>query len=286
MTIKSEAAAPPEALGEQLAEYKALQREVARLLTEKDHIVKSIGPQMEAELELKLGVLHFEAQSLEGEVGRLRRKIDMLLQHYQNGGETPDDELLEAFEVQLEREFAHQREITQHRFEKIVSARLVVDSVLSEEARKRMMKIYRKLAKRLHPVINPDLTPEYKNVWEYVSSAYRNGELEELEALTVLLKELPLDVTGLPDLQQPLAAEQIKDRIENLRDARRRVREQIRSVKQKYPYRLNFKPDEMLGVEDQCREVQEKIGQLTKEKEETERLLQAVLSGAGRNHMH
>ncbi|HWR39205.1 MAG TPA: hypothetical protein VN611_06870 [Patescibacteria group bacterium] len=275
-----------EPLEEQLAEYKALQRELARLLTEKDHMVKNIGPQMEAELELKLGVLQFEAESLDCDIRLLKRKLDMILAHYKSAGECPGEESLDEFDTQLEMEFATQRGFTQSRFEKIVSARLLVDSVLSEEERQRMIKVYRRLAKRLHPTINPDLTPEYKSVWEYISNAYRNGELEELETLATLLKSLPGEVTGVPDLAQPEATALLQSRIVKMRSTRRQVREQIRNMKRAHPYRLNYQPKDSGWVEEQCRELQERIRQLGKDKEISEHLMTAVLSGAGRNNLH
>ena len=275
-----------ESLEEQLAEYKTLQRELARLVTEKDHIVKNVGPQMEAELELKLGVLQFEVASLNSDIQRLKRKMELVLKHYQEGGGRPDEERLEAFEAQLEREFAGQKEATQGQFEKIVSARVLLDTRMPEEEWQRLRKVYRRLASRLHPAINPDLTPEYKTVWEYVSSAYRNGELEELETLATLLRSLPGEVTGAPDLENPGAGSMIRRRIEELKNTRRRMREQIRHMKRRHPYRLNYQPECSDSVEAQCRELEEQIRQLKNEKAAAELLLEAVLAGGGGTLLH
>ena len=270
----------------QLAEYKTLQRELARLLTEKDHLVKSVGPQMEAELELKLGVLHFEVQSLESEIRRLKRKIELILHFYPLDGDSLAEETLQGIDAQLDAEFAAQRENTQNSFEKIVCARILLNSVLPQSDLKRMLKVYRSLAKKLHPEINPDLTAEYKCVWEYVSAAHRNGELEELETLASMVKSLSAEIIGVPDLNQPSAVEFIRSRIERLRIVKQRVREQLRGIKKMHPYRLSYYPQDAGRIDDQCRQTQERIRQLSKEKEAAEELLQTVLAGAGEEYFH
>jgi uncharacterized circularly permuted ATP-grasp superfamily protein len=52
-----------------------------------------------------------------------------------------------------------------------------------------LRKIYRNIAKSLHPDINPDLSEEQQNLWHLFHSAYKNGDLEQLKALEIVYSE-------------------------------------------------------------------------------------------------
>ena len=59
---------------------------------------------------------------------------------------------------------------------------------LSKDENQRIKRIYRKLARLLHPDLNPDIENEtwLSDLWERISTAYKFGDLEELENLELL----------------------------------------------------------------------------------------------------
>ncbi len=83
-------------------------------------------------------------------------------------------------------------------------------------------RIYRELAKKLHPDINPGTKEQekLKDLWNRISIAYYHNDLEELRELKVLttaaLKELGDDglEVEIPDLDQKIA--RLEDEISNI----------------------------------------------------------------------
>ncbi len=75
----------------------------------------------------------------------------------------------------------------------------------------RLKERYRILVRRLHPDLNPEVTPEQKRLWNQVQSAYREKDLEQLDLLLALSGALKGEVSSETSLYQlRRAAEEIR----------------------------------------------------------------------------
>lgn len=62
---------------------------------------------------------------------------------------------------------------------------------LSSAESSELLSLYRMLAKRLHPDLNPIQDPATKNLWLRVGEAYRHGDSNGLRAAALMLEDVP-----------------------------------------------------------------------------------------------
>ena len=78
--------------------------------------------------------------------------------------------------------------------DKIDKANFLLSNLLSPERSAELRKLYRKLAKELHPDVNQNLTEQQKNLWHAVRRAYESGDLESMRALSVMANDSLTDL--------------------------------------------------------------------------------------------
>mgnify|MGYP002853854066 FL=1 len=103
---------------------------------------------------------------------------------------------------------------------------------ISSSAATKIKKIYHRLAKMLHPDINPktDEIPELKKLWHMIVVSYNANDLEELETAEVLVKKALEDVGW----------ENIVVEIDNLPEKIQKVRDEIIEIKGKGKMKTYF----------------------------------------------
>lgn len=138
---------------------------------------------------------------------RLKKTI-ALCQAYINRGEAVD---IDAMNAQIEREMAlYYAELE----EMLSKTRAAKDAALLPQVTVMEVKrIYRKLAKLLHPDINPltNSTPEAKDLWNRIVIAYHGNNLDEMKELEVLAAAVISKMGGdeievdIPDIEEKIA---------------------------------------------------------------------------------
>ena len=90
---------------------------------------------------------------------------------------------------------------------------------------KRSKQLYRRLAKQIHPDVNPltDKTPELMDLWNRIMTAYQANDIKELSELEVLVQRLLQDLhcdarsIDIPNIDEKILQlqEEIQEYIEN-----------------------------------------------------------------------
>ena len=104
--------------------------------------------------------------------------------------------------------------------------------VSSEYEAKRSKELYRRLAKLIHPDLNPetDRSPELQELWQRIRIAYSKNSVKELAELEVLVRKV-LKELGIGNAKAEIP--DISDKIEELR-------EEIEDIKRSEPYSLKY----------------------------------------------
>ena len=132
----------------------------------------------------------------------------------------------------------------------------------------RIKKIYREIAKTLHPDINPATAkdPALQDLWNRVVIAYKCNHLDEIEELQVLvnkaLDERGIDVSKIviPDIQEKILA----------------LEEKINKIITTDPYNYKFLLEDNEETEQRIKDLEDEIKQYNDYKEQLEVMLRAI----------
>ena len=132
----------------------------------------------------------------------------------------------------------------------------------------RIKKIYREIAKTLHPDINPATAkdPALQDLWNRVVIAYKCNHLDEIEELQILvnkaLDERDIDVSKIviPDIQEKILA----------------LEEKINKIITTDPYNYKFLLEDNEETEQRIRDLEDEIKQYNDYKEQLEVTLRAI----------
>lgn len=226
-------------------------RSIVDMLAEMEHIVLLLNPRIEAEWQVVVGV--WENNLLEAQIAmrRAKRKCN-LVQARVNAGEAVDDARIE---LQLDWEFSEwteQLESATETYDEAVESRMSTVYMGDDDARD-LKKVFRTLAKRLHPDLNPSLDERHKRLFTLAETAYRRGDVTVLRSLEVSTRDLEDGVrmpSTLIESQAELAVAQTQ-----AQEVHRRLQE----LKQERPYSLRALLDDEAWVEDHVEQLKREI---------------------------
>ncbi|MHB1463283.1 MAG: DnaJ domain-containing protein [Armatimonadota bacterium] len=175
-------------------ECELLKEELAALFTEREHILQAVIPGLEAEYVLKIGSLQHELLQVQIDIQRTKREIEIRQAALNRGVAINERQVT----IQLEQEFAQWTVELDAQVKKIRDAQQQLSHLMSSDDYTELRKLYRTLAKKLHPDVNPDQSEQARNLWLQVQSAYEQADLKQLQALHLLADEIP-DSYDLPN---------------------------------------------------------------------------------------
>lgn len=167
------------------ARHEALRAELAAILAERLDLVGVILPNLEATYSVRLGDLELTLLHLDLEARGLRRAIE-LIQAELNRGELPD---LDVIQERIQLELADWTRKVTEKAAQIHDAAELLSTSLPQERWAEMQGLFRGLARRLHPDVNPGLTPEELDLWHRAREAYEKRDLNGLKNLALILGE-------------------------------------------------------------------------------------------------
>ena len=199
-------------------EYKRLKNKLSNLILECETLKFQICPELERRYLINFGILEFELYKKDVELAKLKRKLQLIQIQINHELEIDIDEINER----LDEEFDEYEENIKKQMEKLQN---VLDGFpekyLSKEDEKRLKLISKQCVLKLHPDLNPNQTEYEKNLFLEINNAFKNGDLERLEALYYLIPNGEFDYVSDMD--------RLKELIEN-------IESEISEIKAKYPY--------------------------------------------------
>ncbi len=147
-------------------------------------------------------------------------------------------------------------------------------TTISKKELSLVKQLYHKLAKLLHPDINPktDVIPELKRLWHMIVVSYNANSLKDLQEAEVLVKYV-------------LSANDIKNfeiEISNLTEKIESIREEIYQIKLTNPYQYKY----FLSDEDAVQQKTNSLKSELKEYKDYSEKLDAIIDGLFTNGMN
>ena len=226
--------------------------DLTKLLLERDVQQFDICKIIETEYMLKLGSIEYKAYEAQCAALRLKRKID-LIQAKKNRQEKI---IISAIEETLDEEFAEYQKQLDEQIDKVNAAiKRSKAEVLSDEENKELKKLYRKIAKALHPDINPDVSEAQVQLFDNAVSAYKSGDLGTLRIISEMVGNNPL-----PEQHKDAMTQLVEER-ERLEGLLESIRESIENIKSEYPYTMKDILEDTKKTEQKKQELENVIEQ-------------------------
>ena len=230
------------------AENELLRDELARLLAEAHDLWHTVRPNLMALYHTKIGACELDLLQTMYQFAYLKRTLE-LAQAALNRSELPDRQ---AIEQQLQRELVGWRQRIAEAAERIKSGEARLSSLLSPAKDRKLKKLYRALVKALHPDLHPNLTAEQARMWQRVQDAYALADLEELQALALVVKQ---PEAAVPEL---LSLDKLRLEQEKLRKHIAEMLERIGSIRSHPPFSLQEQLADGDWVAERRRELEAK----------------------------
>ena len=239
--------------------------EYENLLLERDQITKEAGQIWTVYLQLfgKLITDNYE-EKLEC------IKCEKTIAYYQNAlnhGGVVDSAAMEKY---MEQEMAEYYANLRRMLKDNEDANNAGTSTPYEVARAKTL--YRRLAKLIHPDINPetDHSKELQELWQRILIAYHHNDVKELSELEVLVRKVLND----------LGSEDVKVDIPDIEEKIDAIKSEIEEIKQTEPYSLRYLVEDEEAAEKKKAELREELETYQKyHKELNEVILQMLQSG-------
>ncbi len=240
--------------------------EYERLLLERDQLLKE-SDQIWTEYLRIFGQLLAENYEEKLECIKCKKTIAYFQRVINRGGQVDSKDLEEYLDREMAGYYANLKSMIRD------SERAKGSGICSAYEVKRSKKLYRRLAKLIHPDINPDAgtNEELMELWHRVQTAYRSSDVKALTELEVLvrkvLKELGTDGAGaeIPD---------IGDRIEEVKD-------EIEDIVSSEPYTLRELVDDDEAAGRKKEEILKETEEYRKYRKELGEIILKMMSGGG-----
>lgn len=247
---------------EDFERLKNLKEKLASLALEKDELLYVQCKNLEMAYMLEVGHLDYELYRINLKIRRSMRKLE-LVQTFVNRQETVD---FEEIEIVLEKELAsYVKNLQGLKGELDWAFKRKDEDFLSSDEADRLKALYRRLVFKLHPDLLASPSQEEKELFTRAVQAYKNGDLQGLEVLALLLEKKVQDWDTYDGEETEAELARLKGLIADLET-------DIDSIKSAYPYNkkeLLSDRKKLVRVQEELRasiKTQEKILLLYKSK--------------------
>ena len=148
-----------------------LEKELGKVILERDEMLNTVKPNLEAEYQKKIGFKELERMETEITARRYKRQIE-LMQAAINRLESIEEKEIKK---QLDDEFQEWYEKIEEQYQKVKKAEDSLKCLMSDEDNAEFNKLYRRLVFKLHPDLNPNQAKDEVNLWHRVQLAYEGA---------------------------------------------------------------------------------------------------------------
>lgn len=217
-----------------------LKESIADLLEEKDYLTYYTCRNIEVDYMLKVGFLESKLLELEVKIEKAKKRIK-LIESYINedkpiNNEEIENKLSENFS-EIESELNEMKKMVNFAFEYCNTDKYEI----SEDDIKEIRDVYRDVLRKLHPDINPNITPDERRILFQATQYYEERNLKFLRSLKSLcIREKTLEETVEID-----ELEKLQERKKRYEKIRRNIVRSITCMKNIFPYnQIEFLKDE------------------------------------------
>lgn len=252
-----------------LKEYGLLLAEVPRAEEEKDHLLYHTVPLLTA-LYLKLvGERKVELLKVQTELFALKRTAEMMQATLNRGGAI----MMEVINALVEAEVKEQKTRIEKEVKRVEEAMKVVAApTYTEEESNEIKTLYHKLARRLHPDLNPEVSEEQRALWIQVAEAYKEGRLDRLRVLSLISDQ---SADGEP--AAPSTLEELQRKIKFLKSAMENTLKHISKIKAEFPFNVKEHLDDQNWIKEENERTELAIQIASRQKEEYQRIIDLLL---------
>lgn len=208
---------------------ESLQANLNLLLLEHDELIYVVCKNIETKYLLAAGHLDYKIYQLDCDIRRLKRKAD-LIQARINRQMSVD---LSAIDSQLNDEFKEYQQQMKKMLKDLNAAmRRASGKLLTTEEMLELKDLYRKIMKKLHPDLNPDIDSDKQELFLHAIEAYKNGDLDRLRMITMMVD----DGVSLGPSERSL--NKLQKEKQRLEEQVKLVNESIKKIQSEFPYTL------------------------------------------------
>ena len=240
--------------------------EYENLLLERDQITKEAGQIWTVYLQL-FGKLITDNYEEKLECIKCKKTI-AYYQNALNHGGVVDSAAMEKY---MEQEMAEYYANLRRMLKENEDANNAGTSTPYEVARAKTL--YRRLAKLIHPDINPetDHSKELQELWQRILIAYHHNDVKELSELEVLVRKV----------LKELGSEDVKVDIPDIEEKIEALKSEIEGIKQTEPYCLRYLVEDEEPAEKKKTELREELETYQKYHEELNEVILKMLQTGG-----
>lgn len=140
----------------------------------------------------------------------------------------------------------------------ISKAKMFLTHLESPERSVELRKIFRAIAKDLHPDVNPNLTTDQLEIWHKILDAYKTGDLERLKALEVVYEN---QISRAKD-NDKTNEQEIAIQNETLKEGIKLLEEELSELKKIFPFNIQDKINDDEWVKEQQGQIKEEMKDL------------------------
>jgi len=252
-------------------DYELLRESLVKQEEEKTYLLYQVVPELEAIYLAKVGKLKYELLGNLLEAYRLRRKLELIQSCINRQSEI----VLEAIDILLEKELQEQRKKLEQESKRLEAALKYIElPPLGTDEAQELRILYYKLARKLHPDLNPEQSETMKMRWLRVTAAYQQGDLNQMRLLEVLAQE-----EIAPD-SMPTALEELKRRNDLLSTRIKQLMSEIDHIKSNFPYSDREQLNDPAWVDRENNEtlnaISKALGEIAAYEEAIEKLLKSA----------
>ena len=229
----------------------ALVETVGQVIAERDEMLNTVKPNLEAEYQKNIGYKLLERLEAEIAARRYKRHIE-LIRAVINRQESIEDAVIET---QLDDEFQEWHKKLHAQYQKVKDAEARLNNLVSVAHSDAYKKLYRQLVFKLHPDLHPHQTEDEANLWYRVQQTYKSGELEALRSLMIIL-----DAQNTP-VELPSSKALLEERKTELTTQIQKIINTMSDLKKHFPFDIAAELADNDWVNAKVAEIQEQIDQ-------------------------
>lgn len=170
-------------------ETDSLSHQLAAILESLEQMQQKEKPYLLALYQTKLGELEYRLLKLQIECRALQQRIELAMTRL-NRGEPLTQKHLDEFEVQTQQTLSVWQAQLKQQAEALASGLAYMQGLTAVDGNsvQRAKQAYRRLARLLHPDVNPQHQALFEHYWPSVQEAYRQIDADLLEALLQIVE--------------------------------------------------------------------------------------------------